>query len=232
MTKKIATARPAHTNSRDLDLLRVIGKSGIAAFEQLYTRGWDGKSRQTCANRLLTLKRAGLITMHYTTARSDSRERVYALTRAGRDILPVEDRAGVRIGLAPKREHHQQLLAQDYRLLLEQRLAGQGARLVVWHDERELKSVQKRRQNQQPRGQRNDPAPECADAAAQIEYADGQQTVLTIEIDGHYYGKMLRNKMHDLAALNQPIVYVCLTKRRKAVQAAAAAYPAIQIESL
>ncbi|MDQ2810232.1 MAG: replication-relaxation family protein [Chloroflexota bacterium] len=217
---------------RDLDIMCVIGRSGIASFEQLYHREWAGKSRQTCADRLLVLKRAGWLTMHYTDARGGRRERVYALTRAGQALLPATERERVRVGLAPSREHMQQLLAQDYRLVLEQRLAAQGHRLVDWLDERELKSAEKRRQNRAHRQGHNVPAQECADARAVIQHADGQQQQLEIEIDGHYYGKMLKNKMSDLAALQRPVVYVCLPGRLNAVRAAAAPYADIHVESL
>ena len=221
--------------ARDRAIFTYIGRAGIASLDQLQRRHWAGNRVQTATDRLLKLKRAGLLTMHYTDARG-ARERVYALTKAGRALLDPGEQQRVRVGLAPRREHKQQLLAQDYRLRLEREVTEQGGHLRDWFDERELRSERELHKAAGRRAPRATDVDECADARAVIADADGRQREVEIEIDGQYYGQMLAGKMGDLARSAQrngrAVHYVCLSHRLKLVQAAAAPYREIEVISL
>jgi DNA-binding PadR family transcriptional regulator len=230
MTMRIADLA-AQLTDQDRALLAFVGGAGIASLDQLYRRHWPGRSLPTCCDRLGWLQRAGLLEGYYTNARRPG-DRVYALTPAGRAVLPPGERARTRVGRCPRAEHKQQLLAQEYRLRLEAQLARQGARLVDWWDERELRREYARAGSQPQRAPGFHEVRGCADARAVIAYEDGGRATWDIEIDGAYYGAQLARKMQALAAGQRAVIYLCEGSRAPIVRGAAAAYSTIQVVTL
>jgi DNA-binding PadR family transcriptional regulator len=216
---------------RDRALIAFVGRAGIASLDQLHQRHWAGASRQTCRDRLGRLERAGLLEAYYTNAWRPG-ERVYTVTQAGRAALSPSLRARTRVGRCPRAEHKQQLLAQEYRLRLEAQLARQGARLVDWWDERELRCESARAGFQRGGAPGCYEVRGCADARASVEYEDGRREIWDIEIDGAYYGARLARKMRVLAAEERAVVYLCEGVRAPIIRGAAAAYPTIQVVTL
>ena len=53
-----------------------------------------------------------------------------------------------------------------------------------------------------------------------LRAADGTRTALDVEIDGAYYGALLRGKVRRLAERGRPLVWVCEAGRAARLRAA------------
>jgi hypothetical protein len=99
----------------------------------------------------------------------------------------------------------QQLLAQEALLKLEQEWAGQGKTIVNWKHEREIKSALRHQQNDGV----DTSQVEVGDAQAIVrDQTTGEIYDVEIEVDGEYYGKMIKNKIDRFAASNKPTIWV------------------------
>lgn len=190
--------------ARDLEILQRIGEGGIASLTQIKNLYWPNAHERTAEDRLNQLKNAGLLEAH----RLDQQicgQPVYTLTKKGASHFEKVLQQKFLIGLPAHHELKQQLLAQDARAVIEKQLTEQGAALVEWRGERELRSqAAKARSRSRPFGNIAD----IPDAAAVIESANGSTAELAIEIDGQYYGQMLKKKIAGIARSGQPCLWV------------------------
>ena len=184
----------------------------------------------TSRKRLAKLERAGYI----TSQRVDNRKRgelTFVLTAKGAGEFTRQERYRFIVGLPADHELKQQLLAADARLLLEEHYASQGFKLLDWKHERELRREQKRKATSksrlefsnsivvssgttkpgswQPLGRKSQVQLEIADAEAIfLNPLTGEVKTLPIEIDGDYFGKMLRSKLNNFSQMGKPLVWV------------------------
>lgn len=207
---------------RDMGIIRRIAKGQVLSLEQarqVFWRKADGSlaARTTVQTRLGQLVGAGYLQTDYTNARHPG-EQVYSLTRKGANLLTPLERQRASLGLPGQSELRQQLDAQNVRISIERDLAGRGAQLLDWKNEHELRAEQTSQIKQlvRQKGRRLTQAeldllPDIADAQALIEDARGQIYGLNIEIDGQYFGQMLRNKIADMYSLSRqtalPVVW-------------------------
>jgi hypothetical protein len=207
---------------RDMAIIRRIAKGGVMSLEQarqVFWRKEDGSlaARTTAQTRLGQLVGAGYLRTDYTHARRPG-EQVYSLTRQGANLLTPLERARAAIGLPGQNEIRQQLDAQNVRINIERDLAGRGAQLLDWKTEHDLRSEQTREIKKLVKHQGRklsqaelDQLPDIADAQAVIEDTSGQIYGLNVEIDGQYFGQMLKNKIGDMHRLSQqtglPVVW-------------------------
>jgi len=226
MARKYAAKR---LTERDLAILQWIGRSGIAGEQQIMRRFWPGCREETARDRLRQLVKAGHLTPHICDVRWPG-EAVYSLTAKGRLQFDPSERTRLHLGLPTAGEIRQQLIAQDTYLYLEEQARARGEHLTDWRAERELRGDFRRGQTDAERDGQDAPDWEIADAQAVIEGADGARQALDLEIDGQYYGRMLREKVGRFGAGGRPTLWVCSSKRRAAaVQKIAAPYTNIRV---
>ncbi len=215
--------------ARDRDLLHWIGQAGIATEGQIHRRYWAGKLLGTAQDRLLQLRKAGLVEQQVCDVVRPG-EPVYTLTRKGRLLFTHAERARLHVGLPAQHELKQQLVAQDAYLHLAAEVQAAGGTWGDWRGERDLRSEFRR--EQQAAAQSGATAPTWEIADAQVVWTDTTGSVQTVdvEIDGQYYGKMLARKLARFGTSGRPTVWVCASPRRTAlVTKAAAAWPTIRI---
>ena len=177
---------------RDKEVLRFVGQGGVASLNQIHRRHWTNAQERTAQERLHQLVRAGYLKRDYTHIRKPG-EIIYGLTRKGADLFSVLQKDRFTIGLPTHNEMKQQLIAQETRLEIERQLAERGGKLISWHNERELRSQQRKEQLAQGKSfQSRLQLEDIADAQAVVADANGQETTLEIEIDGQYFGEMLK----------------------------------------
>jgi hypothetical protein len=220
------TAR--QVTDRDRAVLHWIGQAGIASLEQVARFAWADQRRRTAQERLRRLVRLGYLQQAFGAARPQD-GLVYSLTRQGWLLFPPEERDQLQIGWPPPRIQAQQLLSQEAYLHLALEAQAGGSTLISWRTEREL------RRELQSVGQTAvspgapPPADEVPDGQAVIADADGAITTLDIEIDGQYYGRMLRQKVAQYGQSGRPTVWVCIANRAGTVQRATQMYPNIRV---
>lgn len=214
--------------------MRWIGTNGIASFKQLYIVFWPQAKERTCQERLLQLEKAGWIERHYVDTDRKRGEQVYTLTSKGaKEHFEEATRRRMMIGLPAPGELKQQLMAQDTRIVLERSLAEQGGRLVGWQNERELRS-EAALARRKPLSRAWGGLPDLNDARAFFttpsntenittttgnhNSGTGQVQSLDIEIDGQYYGQMLKKKIVSLARGNRPTLWVTTPDRVRQIQ--------------
>lgn len=215
--------------ARDEALLRRIGQAGIAGEAQLHRDYWAGAQLRTAQDRLTQLSKAGYIERQVCDVRRPG-EVVYTLTRKGRLLFDQAERPRLHVGLPAAHELKQQLIAQDAYSQVAAEIAAAGGTWGDWRGERDLRSEFRR--EQQAAAQAGSPAPtrEIADAEAVWTDAAGTPHTLDVEIDGQYYGKMLRQKLARFGESGRPTLWVCASPKRAAnVTAAAAQWPTIRV---
>lgn len=215
--------------ARDRELLRWIGQAGIAGEGQIHRRYWAGKRLGTAQDRLLQLRKAGLVEQQRCDVARPG-ETVYTLTRKGRLLFERAERPRLHVGLPAPQEIKQQLVAQDAYIRIAAEVQAAGGTWGDWRGERELR--REFRLAQQAATATGHPAPtwEIADAQAVWTDAAGTACVTDIEIDGQYYGKMLARKLARFGTSGRPTVWICDNPRRAAnVTRAAAAWPTIRV---
>jgi hypothetical protein len=196
--------------SRDIQILRFVGKGGVATLGQLLQKFWENARERTAYERLIELSRDGYLKSSQTQARGKV-EQIFILTAKGAREFGWLERKGFMVGIPGLGEMKQQLYSQDTRLALEAGLIERGGKLVDWQNERELRRNQRLSQETNRKlkgfarvevGGENIP-----DARALIEDSDGQRVEVDIEIDGSYYGQMLREKIKSFAASSKSVIW-------------------------
>lgn len=184
---------------RDLEIMRLLGTDGISSFKVIHERFWPGAKERTCRERLIQLEKAGLIESHYIDPRGEKNVLVFNLTHKGaRDNFSPVERRFMITKLPAFNEVHQQLLAQQARFRLVERLEAQGLKLAGWLNERELHS--QARLKLRPGSKAWGRIAGIADAQAEIvDPSTGETRTLNIEVDGSYYGKVLHDKIAGIA---------------------------------
>lgn len=179
--------------------MRLLGTDGVSSFKVLHERFWSGAKERTCRERLAQLEKAGLIESHYIDTREQKNLLVFTLTRKGaRDNFNPVERHFMITKLPGFTEIHQQLMAQQARFRLVEQMEAQGLKLARWLNERELHS--QARLKQKPGSKAWGRIGGIADAQATIlNPATGEIESRNIEVDGAYYGKMLREKLAGIA---------------------------------
>ena len=205
---------------RDREILRFVGRNGVAALGQIHDRYWHTAKERTALKRLQYLVNTEYLLGDQTQARRPGGETIYGLTRKGAKELGYMSAARLTIGLPNHAEMKQQLYMQDALVRLEENLEARGAVLVEWRSERELRGEQRREQialKGRAAGSRSRlDFEDIADAQAIIEEGDGSVTTLDIEVDGAYYGRMLANKLSNLGRSGRPTLWVTVGARRAA----------------
>jgi hypothetical protein len=214
--------------TRDLDILRWIGQGGVASLDQVARRFWEGKQPETALTRLRQLVKGGYLEAHVCDALRPG-ELVFTLTQRGRLEFDPSWRERLQIGLPSAGEIRQQLLAQDAYLALEAWAREQGAELVSWSSEREMRASFHRTRRSSIRRSRQVTAHDIADAQAVVLTADGERLLLDIEIDGAYYGKMLKDKAARLGKSGRTVIWVCTQEREASIRRATNDYPNILV---
>ncbi len=70
---------------------------------------------------------------------------------------------------------------------------------------------------------------EISDGQGVLEHPDGHQTTFEVEIDGAYYGRMLRDKVAGLARSGKPVLYVTTAGRAATIRQAIASHTNISL---
>ncbi|MBN9392884.1 MAG: hypothetical protein J0I20_32935 [Chloroflexi bacterium] len=226
-----AKKRTIILTERDMELLRWTGQGGVAALDQLWRKFWPGAKIQSCYDRLQLLRKAGLLGKSFIDIHMLSAVPAYFLTQKGAELFPREEYERFIVGLPHYNELWQQLLGQEGRLGLERQLEQEGAKLLDWLNERELRSIARRNQ---PARQAGELVParkaEIADAQAVIRTKTGEVQRLNIECDGSYYGVMLHKKIMEFADTDEPTLWiVCGKARGKRIKAETEKYPNITV---
>jgi len=130
---------------RDLEVLKFIGKGGLASVSQIQSKYWTGAKEQTCRERLEKLQKAGLLNSQLITTRNPKGELIFTLQPAAYKLFSraIQDRFFNNV---TNSEMMQQLLAQEALLKLEKEWAEQGKVLMDWKHEREIKGALKKQQ--------------------------------------------------------------------------------------
>lgn len=225
MTRRHAARR---LTPRDLTVLHWIGQAGIAALDQVARFGWAGRRVYSVQDRLNQLVKAGYLQSTTCDARQPG-EQVYALTQAGWRLFTPQEREQLRIGLPAVKERKQQLLAQEAYLRLAAEARAAGGMLVAWRSERDLRGEVRRGQQATAHAPDSPVADEIADGQAVIATADGTTQEVDVEIDGQYYGRMLRQKAAAFGQGGRPTIWVCTANRARAVQQATRPYANIRV---
>lgn len=218
---------------RDMESLRWTGQGGVAALDQLWRKFWPGTKLQSCYDRLQLLRKAGLLEKEFIDIHTLRAVPAYFLTQKGAELFPREEYERFIIGLPHYNELWQQLLGQEGRLELERQLEQEGAKLLDWLNERELRSIARRNQAIRQAGNPGS-APvrkaEIADAQAVIQTKTGEVQRLNIECDGSYYGVMLHKKIMEFAGTDEPTLWItCGKARGKRIKAETEKYPNIMV---
>jgi len=110
---------------RDLEVLKFIGKGGLASESQIHTKYWSGAKEQTCRERLEKLQKAGLLKTQLITTLNPKGELIFTLEPAAYKLFSraIQDRFFNNV---TNSEVKQQLLAQEALLKQEQEWAAQG----------------------------------------------------------------------------------------------------------
>jgi hypothetical protein len=214
--------------ARDRAILRWIGQAGIASLDQAARFAWPGRSAATAQDRLRRLVKAGYLQQTTCDARQPG-EPVYTLTRAGWVLFPRQERERLRIGLPLPYERTQQLLSQEAYLLVAAETQAAGGTLVAWRSERELRGELRTAGRTATQVSWYPLLDEIPDGQVVIANTDGSTTTLDVEIDGQYYGRMLRQKAEHYGQGGRPTLWVCTTNRAPIVERATRAYPNIRV---
>lgn len=197
--------------------MRLLGTDGVSNLKTIQERFWPEAKVRTCRERLSQLEKAGWLESHFVDTRGKKNELVFTLTAKGaKQHFSQVERKFMITKLPAYNEVHQQLMAQQARFFLEDRLKRVGLELAGWLNERQLHS-QARRQ-QRPGTRAWGPLGGIADAQAVIvDPATGETSTLNIEVDGAYYGKILRNKIATITSAGKSTLWVTTPDREKRI---------------
>ena len=205
---------------RDREILRFVGRNGVAALGQIHDRYWHSAKERTALERLQQLVNAGYLVRDQTEARREVGETIYGLTKKGATQFDKMEVRQLTLGLPSLGEMKQQLYMQDTFTRLEKVLEARGAKLVEWLSERALRGAQRREQIALKGRAEGSRSPlnyeDIADGQAIIQEADGSMGVINIEVDGAYYGRMLEKKLSDMGRSGHPTLWVTVGADRAA----------------
>ncbi|OJV93791.1 MAG: hypothetical protein BGO39_15595 [Chloroflexi bacterium 54-19] len=198
------------------EILEFVGTDGLASLENLYDKFWPGLGVQSCRRFLSQLERAGWLERHFIHVRKPG-QLVFTLTvRGAKDHFGQAARKNLMIGLPANGEIKQQLLAQQARLQLEKQFAAEGKRIIEWQNERQLRreTVRNIKSGISTLSTLND----IADARMTVQTQEGCVYRQEIEIDGEYYGQMLKNKIETYRQKGTPILWVTTSNRANRIK--------------
>ncbi len=198
---------------RDLEIMRLIGTDGVADLKTLHEKFWPQAKERTCRERIAQLEKAGWLQSHFADIRDKKGIQVFTLTPKGaRKHFNQVERKFMITKLPAFNEVHQQLMAQRARLALEEQLKERGLALAGWNNERKLRS--QARLQQHPGTRAWGGLTGVADALAVVyNPSNGESFEQNIEIDGQYYGKMLRNKIAGIVSCGKSTLWVTTPDR-------------------
>ena len=212
------SARRFVVQDRDREIFRFVGEHETATFTQVRQKFWAGSvTDKTAHDRLDKLRREGYVMRHdYTISATGRTTTRYSLTRkAVRELEPATT-AHLYTGTLIAREVEQAIKGVEARLELERR----GYRVEGWISERELQRAQHAAIAQARREGKPATAEPISDGQAIIaDPTTGEVTSVDVEIDGQYWGRMLREKMHGFTG--RPLFWVCSPARAERVSRAA-----------
>jgi DNA-binding PadR family transcriptional regulator len=195
MTRNKDKELPLKIMERDLEVLKFIGKGGIASLSQIHTRFWSGAKESTCYQRLHVLKKAGLVRSEMATDHLGKDTLVLLLQPAAYNLFgrAIQDRFFTNIT---------------------------GKSIENWTTEREIKRelAKKQYQNKGKSKSVKTSQVEVADAQALIrDDISGELYEVEVELDGFYYGKMLQGKIDRFAASKKPTIWVTTPDRAEMI---------------
>lgn len=191
----------------------LLGTDGVSSFKVIHERFWPGAKERTCRERLTQLEKAGWIESLFVDTRNHQDELVFTLTGKGaREHFNQIEREFMITKLPAYNEISQQLMAQAARFRLQDRLKERGLKLAGWLNERQLRS--QARLKRKPGTRAWGALGGIADAQAVImNPATGEIDNQNIEVDGAYYGKMLRGKIGAIGRAGISTIWVTTPQR-------------------
>lgn len=192
-------------------ILEFIGTDGIASLVNLSQKFWPESSIPSCRRFLKHLEKGGWVEHHFIQVCKQG-QLVFTLTAKGaRENFSQAARKNLMIGLPANSEIKQQMLAQKARMQLEEQLAVEGKRIIEWQNERQLRreTIRNIKSGISNLLDLND----NADARMTVMSKDGQTYRLEIEIDGEYYGQMLRTKLETYGKKDKLLLWVTTPNR-------------------
>jgi hypothetical protein len=198
-------------NTRANEILEFIGTDGIACLENLRQKFWADESLETCRKYLSQLEKTGWIKSYFIHVCKPG-QLVFTLTAKGAKAnFSQAARKNLMVGLPTNLEIKQQLLVQQARLELEKQLAAKGERIIEWLNERQLRreTVRNIKSGISTLYTLND----IADARMTVQTLEDRVYRQEIEIDGEYYGQMLKNKIETYRRKGTPILWVTTSNR-------------------
>lgn len=217
--KYIAISQPfkgVRQNTRATEILEFIGTDGIASLESLHLKFWPAQSLGTCRKYLNQLENTGWLKSYFIHVCKPG-QLCFTLTAKGaKENFSQAARTNLMVGLPANIEIKQQLLAQQARLELEKQLAAKGARIIEWLNERQLRreTVRNIKSGISTLYALND----IADARMTVQSQEGRIYRQEIEIDGEYYGQMLKNKIEAYRRKGSPMLWVTTSNRANRIK--------------
>jgi hypothetical protein len=202
---------------RDRKLLSFLGTGGLASLSQLQRLFWpQSTNERSCRARLSELEKAGYLQSWFVDLAHRRGVLVFNLTRTGAlAFFSQEERRYFYTGLPTRAELHQQFLGQEARLSLELTLPDQNKQLLGWKNEHQLRGEGWKKLGGVFRSGRAGRLPDIADAQALIlDQSSGELQSLAVEIDGQYYGRMLDQKLTQLAKKGQEVLWLTTSQQR------------------
>lgn len=230
MRRRREKSQHIQPTSRDLALFAYLAQLGIASDEQIRAQFWLEARLQTCVDRLEKLVQAGYLHSAFTSARGRC-ERTYWISRKAQRMLPKASQDQPIKAHRPAEAEVAHLLRT--RDVVD--LFSRSGRLISFTSEHTLKREAAHGSKGASDGQKRGGKSQVADGRLALAMpfdgaearGEGAQEVL-LEIDGAYYGKRLRAKIHALATSALPVLWVTGSRARLArLQALAAPYPGI-----
>ncbi len=193
--------------------MQLLGTDGVADLKTIHERFWPEAKVQTCRDRLTQLEKAGWLQSHFVDTKRTKNELVFTLTNKGaKQHFNQVERKYMITRLPAYNEVHQQLMAQRARFKLEEQLRERGLELVGWNNEHKLRS--QARLQQHPGTRAWGGLAGVADACALIvNPATGAYFEQMVEVDGQYYGKMLRQKIAGITRAGRSTLWVTTPDR-------------------
>lgn len=174
---------------RDRELFRFLGEHETATFDQIRQKFWPNSvTKQTAQDRLDKLRRDGLIQKFDYLPNDSSQKKLvrYQIKRAALQYLDAETAS--RLYTKPLQDHEVPQVIATVQARLE--LERQGYDVQGWISEREL-----RREQHQDIANSQSYDTIADGQVIVIDPSTGEVTRVDVEIDGQYYGKMLKKKL-------------------------------------
>jgi hypothetical protein len=208
--------KSVHQNTRAIEILEFIGTDGIASLDNLHQKFWSGESLETCRKYLSQLEKIGWIKSYFIHVCKPGQLAFTLTAKGAKDNFSQAVRKNLMVGLPANLEIKQQLLAQQARLELEKQLAVEGKRIIEWQNERQLRRETGR--NIKSGNSSLNTLNEIADARMTVQTQKGRVYRQEIEIDGEYYGQMLKNKIETYRRKGSPMLWVTTSNRANKIK--------------